>query len=40
MVLHHYLGLPLAEIAVTLGVPLGGLKGRGGTHDPLAWNAA
>jgi RNA polymerase sigma-70 factor (ECF subfamily) len=27
-VLHHYLGWPLAEIAETLGVPLGTVKSR------------
>jgi RNA polymerase sigma-70 factor (ECF subfamily) len=27
-VLHHYLGLPLAEVAETLGVPIGTVKSR------------
>lgn len=28
VVLHHYLGLPLAEIATTLGIPVGTAKSR------------
>ena len=28
VVLHHYLGLPLAEIATTLGIPIGTAKSR------------
>jgi len=28
VVLHHYLGLPLSEIAVTLGIPAGTVKSR------------
>src|SRR5262245_12839140 len=28
VVLHHYLGLPLTEVAVTLGIPIGTAKSR------------